>query len=153
ALVDAASGKLLSVRTLPGHNIRGLCLSPDGKAVLLAHQLLHPFAHTTTDDIHWGNVIANKLRAVPLASVLTPTVDLLHESRVYDLGEPGQGAGDPAGLAIGADGIVLVALAGTGELALGTLGTLGTAEWSRIAVGRRPTAVVHSTDRRQAYVA
>jgi YVTN family beta-propeller protein len=149
AVVDAGKGAVESVRELPGHNIRGLALTADGKELLVAHQLLSARAQTTEDDIHWGNLIANRLRTLRVAAVLDPRADLLEGSYRYDLGRPGRGAGDPAGLAV-AGGRTVVTLGGVGEVVLGA--ELGGAA-GQVAVGRRPTAVTVSPDGRRAYVA
>src|SRR6202023_2953114 len=82
--------------------------------------------------------------------VLAPAADVLQGSRLYDLGDVGQGAGEPAGVAVRADGTVIVALAGTNEVALGTLAK---GDWARLPVGRRPTAMALSPDSNRALIA
>jgi YVTN family beta-propeller protein len=150
AVVDVNRGIIESVRELPAHNIRGLALSRDGRRLLIVHQHLSPLAHTTRDDIHWGNVVSNHQRELSLADVLAPRADPLRGERLELLGDAGHGAGDPAGVAVAVDGSVLVALSGTAEIAL-RKGV--NAAWARRPVGRRPTAVVVSADGRRAYVA
>lgn len=150
AVVDVERGAVESVRSLPAHNIRGLCLSADTKQVLLAHQHVSSLAHTTRDDIHWGNLLTNTLRALPLATLLAPDEDALRGESVHPLGDVDRGAGDPAGLALGPDGTLLVTIGGTGEL---LMRRKSEEAWRRIAVGRRPTAVAASPDGRWAYVA
>jgi YVTN family beta-propeller protein len=149
AVVDVEKGALASVREVPGHNVRGLAWSIDGKRLLLAHQRLSARAHTTRDDIHWGNLITNNLRELPRPALLDRDADLLRDGRLYPLGEVTRGAADPTGLALRKDGTVLVALAGTDELLLNAAHPDG----PRLAVGRRPTAVVVSPDDRRAFVA
>jgi YVTN family beta-propeller protein len=149
-VVDLGRGEVDSVRTLPAHNIRGLALSADGKDLLVAHQVLNSLAETTRTDIHWGNLISNNLRVLPLADVWTPGADLLRGSRLQLLGDVGQGAGDPAGVAVTSAGKVLVALAGVDEI---FLGSERPGNGTRLKVGRRPTAVVVSPDQGRAYVA
>jgi YVTN family beta-propeller protein len=150
AVVDVEHGAVESVRALPVHNIRGLALSADGRRLLMAHQVLNPLAQTTRDDILWGNLLTNNVRALPLAGLLDPKADLLHDSELYHLGDVDHGTGDPAGIAVGADGRMVVALAGVGELAIGSERGDG---WRNVAVGSRPTAVVLSPDGQRAYVA
>jgi YVTN family beta-propeller protein len=150
AVIDIRRGEVDSVRSLPGHNIRGLALSHDGKELWVAHQSLNGRASTTFDDVHWGNLITNNLRVLPLADLLKPQADVLRASRLHYLGDAGNAAGDPARLAISRDGAVVVALAGVGEVALGRVGKY---QWQRVAVGRRPTAVVVNPDASRAYVA
>jgi cytochrome c peroxidase len=149
AVVDIHQQKVASVRNLPAHNIRGLVVSGDGKDLLLVHQVLNPLGETTRDDIHWGNLITNNVRAIPLSAVLNPKADLIAESRLQQLGEVNRGAGDPAGLAVGQKGTQVVTLGGIDEVALGR-----TAEcWQRLKVGRRPTAVALTPDDQTAFVA
>src|SRR5262245_57775572 len=47
AIIDLERFAVDGVRQLPAHNIRGLALSPDGKKVLVAHQILNDLAETT----------------------------------------------------------------------------------------------------------
>jgi YVTN family beta-propeller protein len=148
AVVDTQRGVVESVRTFPGHNVRGLAL--DGKQLLIAHQVLNPQATATRDDVHWGNLLTNNVRAVPLTTVLDPKADLLKDDRLYQLGDVGAGAADPAGLAVRAEGDLVVTLGGVDEVGLRTRADN---DWTRVQVGRRPTAVVLSPDGRQAYVA
>ncbi len=149
-VVDVRSGDVESVRTLPAHNIRGLALSPGGDRLLVAHQVLHPTVPTTFDDVHWGNLLTNNIRSVSLACMLTPEADLLRGSYVHYLGEARHGAGDPAGLAVGGDGTIVVTLGGVGEISWGRDQDHSR---RRLPVGQRPTAVILSPDGRRAYVA
>jgi YVTN family beta-propeller protein len=150
AVIDTGRGEVDSVRGLPAHNIRGLALSHDDKELWVAHQAINGRASTSFDDVHWGNLITNNLRVLPLEDVLKPEVDLLRASRVHYLGDAGNAAGDPARLAVSRDGAVVVPLAGVGEVALGRVGKY---HWQRVPVGRRPTAVVVNPDGSRAYVA
>jgi cytochrome c peroxidase len=137
AVVNVRRGVVESVRAVPGHNIRGLALSADGKQLLLTQQLLAEDTPTRADDIRWGNVISNGVRSLALEDVTNSSADLLHQSRLLPLGEFLHGAADPAGLAV-AEGKIVVALAGTGEVAFGSELHGG---WPRVAVGRRPTTI------------
>jgi YVTN family beta-propeller protein len=150
AVVDVLEGRVDSVRTLPAHQIRGLAWSPDGQQLLLSHQVLHGDARTTQADIHWGNLIVNYVRTVSRAELLRPDSDLLKGSRLFALGDVEHGTGDPAGLAVGPDGTIVVALAGVDEVALGSAQK---SDWSYLGVGRRPTSVVIDTHRGRAFVA
>ena len=71
-IVDTAARKLEAVRQLPAHNIRGLAVSPDGKKLLVAHQILNDLAETTHNDVHWGVLMSNVLRWLSLDRVLDP---------------------------------------------------------------------------------
>ena len=147
ASINIERGTIESVRDLPAHNIRGLAFSRTGSELFLTHQSLAALAQTTRDDIHWGNLITNNVRIIPVDDVLSPTADLVKNSRLFPLGEVGRGAGDPAGIAsIETD--MIVALAGVDEVAIGRDG-----RWKRLAVGARPSAVAVSPDASLAFVA
>jgi YVTN family beta-propeller protein len=150
AVVDLVRNQVAAVRTIPGHNIRGLALDAAGKNLLLTQQVLSGRTQTTRDEIHWGNVITNNVRILPLAGLLDPKADALRGSRLLHLGDVGRGAGDPAGLEVAADGTVVVALAGVNEVTFGPLEDVGR---HRVAAGGHPTAVAVGPDGRRAYVA
>jgi DNA-binding beta-propeller fold protein YncE len=143
AVVDAERGSVESVRSVPGHNIRGLVLSTDGKQLLLAQQVLTEDTPTRADDVRWGNVISNGVRSLPVADVLKPNADLLRYSRFQPLGAFRGGAADPAGLAVVGDKTI-VALAGTDEV---TFEEELRVDWPRLPVGRRPTAIAAAKGR------
>ena len=152
AVVDAKRRGIDLVRSLPAHNIRGLAFAPAGQTLVVAHQGLNRLAQTSFDDVHWGLLIRNHLRVVRTEALLEPGPDsaLLDGSRLFDLGDVGYGAGDPADVAYDARGNLLVALAGVDEVAITANPDQGP---RRIVVGRRPTAVLPSPDGRWAYVA
>jgi YVTN family beta-propeller protein len=150
AVIDVDRGEVDSVRTLPAHNIRSLALSHDGKELWVAHQSLNARSAASFDDVHWGNLLTNNLRVLRLQDVLQPQADLLRASQLHYLGDVGNAAGDPSGLAVGRDGLVVAALGGVADIALGKAGD---GRWQRVTVGKRPTAVTLSADGRRAYVA
>jgi YVTN family beta-propeller protein len=154
AVVDPARGVLESVRTLPAHNIRGLALSPDGRTLLLAHQTLHRKTRTDFEGVHWGTLLSNHLRAIPVDALLSAgsgsDADLAREGRPIDLGNFGNAAGDPAGAAFDRGGGLVVALAGVNEIALARSTSRVI---QRVGVGQGPTALTVSPDGRTVYVA
>lgn len=149
ALVDLRHKTVEAVRYLTAHNLRGLSLG-QGQGVWLTHQVLHRQGHPTPGDIRSASLLANNLHRLALASVLDPLVDLTRDDRLYALGDVELGAGDPAEAAELDDGTVLVALAGVDELAVGRPDE---ALWTRLPVGRRPTALAVDAARGLAYVA
>jgi len=152
AVVDIKRRAIESVRSLPAHNIRGLAVAPDGRTLMIAHQVLNRLAQTSFDDVHWGQLIRNHLRVVRTDALLKPGTDaaLLDGSRLFDLGDVGYAAGDPAGLAFDVRGNLIVALAGVDEVAITANPDQAP---RRIVVGRRPTAVAPSPDGKVVYVA
>ena len=140
AVVDLHRRAIESVRSLPAHNIRGMAFAPDGRSLLLAHQLLNRLAQATFDDVHWGQLIRNHLRVLRVESLLSAGSDaaLLDGGRLFDLGDVGYAAGDPGAIAFDRRGRVIVALEGMDEVAIAAGVDQGR---SRVVVGRRPSAV------------
>ena len=134
------------------HNIRGLALAPDGQTLVLVHQVLRRLARTSFEDVHWGSLLSNHLRVLKVEAVLTAQADanLLRGSRLLDLGNTGNGAGDPSAVVFDREGGVAVAFAGVDEVALGRSPT---ARLHPVGVGRRPTALAVRPDGKALYVA
>ena len=133
ALIDPASRKLRETRQFPGHNVRGLGVSPDGKMLVVAHQLLNELAHSIRNDIHWGLLMSNDLRWLEVNSVLAGGKELYHGAHMHPLGEAGKGGGDPGGLDISGSGMVCVAISGVNQVAIGKEGDFS---MQRLKVGR-----------------
>ena len=150
AVIDTDRMELLAIREFPGHNVRGLGVSSDGRMLLIAHQMLNELAHTVRNDVHWGLLMSNDLRWLRLDAVLDPEADLYAGAHMHPLGEAGSATGDPAGLMVAGDGTAVVTLGGVGEVAVGREKDFSL---YRIRVGRRPTDVVISGDGTRAYVA
>ncbi|MCU0876694.1 MAG: c-type cytochrome [Pirellulaceae bacterium] len=149
-IVDPAVQKLVDTRQFPGHNVRGVRTRPDGKMLVVAHQMLNDLAHSIQNDIHWGLLMSNDLRWLEVDSVLAGGEKLYYGAHIHPLGDPGKGGGDPGGLAAAPDGTVCVSLSGVNQIALGKENDFS---MQRIRVGRRPTAVAFSPDSRQLFVA
>lgn len=133
ALINGNGLTLRGVHVLPGHNVAGLAV--ENGMLWLSQQHLDPLAHSTRDDVHWGNMLSNRLVAyrvhdlaatvedpsenqVASAAVLpgnaTPRVK---PARRLELGEPGDAAGDPGELEV-VDGRAFVLLRGVRELGI-----------------------------------
>lgn len=138
AIFSIAGMQLIAMKQFPGHNVRGLGRSPDGKKLLLSDQMLNDLAQTIRGDIHWGMLMSNDLRWLNTNSVLASGKELYFGSHMHPLGEAGRGASDPAGLDVGADGTVVIALAGVNEIAIGREADFSL---TRVSVGRGPVAV------------
>lgn len=150
AMFDTQAGKIEQFRELPAHHIRGLALSSNGERVLIAHQILNDLAETTHNDVHWGVLMANVLRWVPLQGMLDSTSPILAKSHVHLTGDNTSAGGDPAEVAITADGCAVVALAGVNQIGIGYEADF---TLRRVEVGQRPTAVTISQNGKTVYVA
>src|SRR6185436_19061963 len=148
-VIDAARANLDSIRVLPAHNIRGLALSSDGEKLLISHQLLSSHAHTTVDDIHWGNLMENNLRYLQIEAVLAQDSDLFRASQVFPLGDVNEGAADPAGVIVSSEGKVVVALGGIGKVAIGSETNY---VFDRVSTGEHPSELTLSADGQKVYV-
>tara|TARA_R110002096_G_scaffold4493_12_gene20872 strand:- start:11039 stop:12733 length:1695 start_codon:yes stop_codon:yes gene_type:complete len=150
ALLDAETLELRAVHRLPGHNIRGLALNPEGDHVFISHQRLNPLARTTFDDLHWGMTMNNVVRKIPVSALLDPDTNLAQSSEIWNLGTVGNGAGDPDELAFRQTGDLIVTVAGTGQI---FWGEFGDSNPKRIETGARPTAVALDEFAERIYVA
>jgi DNA-binding beta-propeller fold protein YncE len=149
-VIDVAAGKLRFVREIPGHNIGGLALSPRGGRLYVTCQLLDPSAPTTFDGIHWGGLIENLVRVIPVAAILDRSTDLAAQSRTIQLGSTGAGAADPAGIAFTDADRLIVVTSGIDRAAV--FPELQSIVSPEVPTGRRPTAVVILPGRDQAVV-
>jgi YVTN family beta-propeller protein len=150
AVIDVEESRVARTLRIPGHNIRGLELTPDGKQLVVAHQILNQLAETSHDGVFWGIVMTNNLRILPIQNLLDADHDPLDDAYVHFLGDPRAGAGDPAALAVTKNGTMLVALGGVDEVAVGMHLDHS---FERIPVGRRPVAIVTDSAGEAAYVA
>jgi YVTN family beta-propeller protein len=152
AVVDATRRKIETVRTIPGHNIRGMSFTPDGRSLVIAHQHLDHLAQTTFDDVHWGLLVRNHLRVLRTDALLKAGSDsaLFEGGGLFDLGDVGYAAGDPGAMAFDRGGNLIVALSGVNEIAI----TAGPSQGPRrIVVGQRPAALAPEPDGSVVYVA
>ena len=150
AVINVPWTEIQTEKVIPGHNIRGLAWSADGRRLFVVHQSLNRLAYSTTEDIHWGSVVSNVVRSLDWDALAGKLSDVLTNSRLYQIGDVGNGAGDPASLAIAKNGTAYLALAGVGEVAGRSLEKV---ELHRIHTGIRPTAMALSLDGSELYVA
>lgn len=150
AVIDPEQDQPESVRLLPAHNVRGLLLGPDGKTLLVSHQILNHLARTNNTDVHWGILMTNILRILSLDAVLNPQGDLLKGSHSVMMGDVGRAGGDPGPIALAPDGRYVVAVSGVGGVAVAQPDK---AIQYRITAGNRPTALVPKRNGSRVYVA
>lgn len=143
-ILDAVGLKVRRTREVSGHNAGGLAISHDGKSLLIAHQILNSLAHSTQDDVHWGNMLTNVVTTYTVDEFCDPSVGKLTSGAVRYLGEPGNAAGDPGDISVGADGQLAIALAGVNEI--GIASSSDGYNLQRIPVGQRPAAIARLTN-------
>lgn len=140
AVIDAQSCAVIATHELPCHHIGGMARDDSGLQILITHQHLSRVAESSHDDIHWGTLMQNSVAAVPQAALLNVDESINSSIRIRQLGDVGNGAGDPAGIVAWGPGHFAVAVAGTSQVAV----------WKHAAsaplfidVGRMPTRLVH----------
>jgi DNA-binding beta-propeller fold protein YncE len=149
AIVNRETFAVEHVREFPGHNLRGMLVTPSDKLVV-AHQMLNELAHSVRNDVHWGLMMSNDLRWLEVDAVIDSAGDLYKNAHMHPLGDASDGTADPAGVAMTGDGRVVVTLGGVGEVAVGVEEDFSL---RRAKVGRRPTDVIVGPDDRHVIVA
>ena len=153
ALLDLKDMIVRRVWRLPDHNLRAPTLTPDGEGVAILAQNAAPSATTSRQDVEWGVVMRSWIRNVrldDLRSAETTDADLVANSRIRVLGTVGRGSADPSALAFGPKGEVVVAIAGTDQVA----SALSLDEpYERFQVGRAPVALAIDAEAAVAYTA
>jgi YVTN family beta-propeller protein len=149
AVIDIDGGVLRTVQRYPAHNLGRIGLAADGRGVLVPHQILSSDKPTTEFNVHWGDVMLNVVRRIPLVSLLRPETENAATNVDY-LGIPDSATGDPAAVLATRDGRQIVACGGTNEIAIRQPRA---GYFTRIPVGRRPTALALSPDEKTVYVA
>jgi YVTN family beta-propeller protein len=149
-IVDRQDLRLEHTREFPGHNLRGMLVTPNTNRLVVAHQMLNELAHSVRNDVHWGLMMSNDLRWLEAESVIQTGSDLHEHAHMHPLGDAGDATGDPAGLTRTTGGRVVVTLGGVGEVAIGVEEDFSL---RRVKVGRRPTAVIVAPDDRHVLVA
>ena len=121
AVIDPDAARIVSLKKVAGHNIRGLALSADGKDLLIAQQVLDASSKTMHTPVFWGNLMQNVLRSQSLDELLATgktepeTGDLF---RTEPLGHPSNATGDPYDVRVLPGGQTVVSLSGVGEIAI-----------------------------------
>ncbi|MBL62557.1 MAG: cytochrome C peroxidase [Opitutae bacterium] len=153
AAVELPGLRLVSTRSLTGHNLGGIAPSPNGKELLFSLQSLNPHVPATRSRVFWGSMMQNGLVAVTLADLFDsryPAGASFPRMRQYPVGRNGQGAGEPGPMLFARDGSFLLGIRGTGEIAMGK--NLN-ADWKRIRVGERPIAGIFDANEKHVYFA
>ena len=150
AIVNCETQKLVTVRKFFAENIRGLAIDPASGLLAVSHTMLNEYAHTVSNDIHWGVLMSNDLRWLRLNEVLDPEGDFYNRGHMHPLGEPHMGGADPGELAFFNDGTVVIPIAGVNKVSFGKEGDFG---MHRLEVGRGPTTAVASNKLQRAFVA
>lgn len=150
-VLDASNGRTVNSFAFFGHRVRGIVDDPDGRRIIVSHQMLNPTAQSTRGDIHWGMAMSNDVRWLDRRALLTASGDDIYRGgRIDPVGVVGNGGADPNDLVITDDGVLAIPLGGTDEVAVGLETDF---EFSRVPVGINPVAVALSQDQDSVWVA
>lgn len=149
AVVNESSRRVEFDHELDAHNIAGACLSHDQNHLLVTHQRLSAKEPTTPSNVHWGEVIRNVVRRLPVDWLLSSQREA-PAGGLFFLGYPDSATGDPAAILETTDRRQIVALAGISQVGISDVGAN---YFRQIDVGRRPIALAVSPRRQQLYVA
>jgi YVTN family beta-propeller protein len=147
ALVNLSDRSVKHLKPIRGGNIRGVALLKNREKIVFAHSTQNSLAYTDFNDIHWGMLTSNALTEMPRAGLIDQSYKD-REVQLRQVGQPGFGAGDLAGLAELPNGNWAVLSSGTGDLSILEM-PAGLSE--RVEVGERPLKLVLD-ERGTAYV-
>lgn len=150
AVLDPSDGQRLSLQPSDGHNIRRLVLAPGKQELWIPQQVLSSEYPTTKGGVHWGNVMSNIVRRVPLSEFAKREIEPAASENAYYLGYPDRATGDPSDMLLTSGGRQIIALSGVSEVAVSDRNQ---EHHQRIATGRGPSALALSPDERFCYVA
>ena len=160
-LLDRRSAEVKTLNDFANHQTGGMILDSSSKSdagsILISQQRLKSVARSTRNDVHWGMMIRDLVRRVPVQAILNRAeqnsspnivspndvspkdVSLSDESRKFPVGRTGAAKADLGSLQTIGAGKWAVAVQGANEIAL-----IDPASSSRpdfIAVGQRPIAM------------
>ena len=128
--------------TMPGFSFRSVVYSPESDSVYFAGQTLNHLARSTQNDVHWGIMVSNEIRKVPVEKLLDKSSEKITGSRKFQIGKDEDGKGDPGTVRLLSDGTQIVAMQGVNQVAFrnGRKGGAAYAKgkYSYVDVGTRP---------------
>ena len=157
-VIDLSKPHDVTLRCIPGHNVRGLCLNRDGDHLLISHQMINGRMPTQRERVFWGSVVGNVMREVALTElfadvdpedVIDGAADVAHW-KLHPMGRPGSATGDPSAVRMTSTSKTLVALSGVDEVAISP-GHLQ--PFARRKTGNGPVAIAVDEAEEYAYVA
>lgn len=150
AVLDCENYRIELEHRVTAHNIRGLHLADQDSMLVATHQMLNELAHTSRNDIHWGLLMSNDLRWIPVEAFLQKKRPLYQLAHMHPLGKENHAAGDPGNFDIADDGTVVVTISGVDEIAFGKEDDF---QLKRLKVGNRPVDVAIDSTGKKAFIA
>ena len=149
AICDSHLQRPALIRSLLGHNIGRMSLTADRRGVLIPHQLLDSKAETTRGGVHWGGVMLNVIRTIPIDAITAGSDRLDSRLGLDYVGIPDRAAGDPVSITLARDNLRVVLLSGVHEL---VTSPDGIQYYGRQAVGLGPSSLSLDDDGTRAWV-
>ena len=127
------------------HNLTGMALNAK-KEVVIPHMTLNHEKPTTRFNVHWGDVMLNVVRNVPVRDLQIGS-DL--GGRLSYLGHPDSAVGDPTGILITKNGRQIICFAACPS----GISDPDVNYYERVKTGKRPIAMALSADESELFVA
>ena len=136
AIVDTKANQLLGVRTIEGHNIRGLATNSEATELFVAHQQIIDRSRADFEEIHWARMVKNTVQVFDLAKFIADEESPERAGWLDVHGGIGGATADPSSVFVGSEDLTAVTFSGVNEVAIRHRNRL-----SRLNVGRHPQAM------------
>ena len=130
--------------------VGGIAVDPLSGEIVMTQQLLNRLARATRNDVHWGLMIANDLRAFSPSRLFERPFRSFSDVSSTPIGGTGDAKGDPGFICFSKTATAAIALGGVDQVALGKMDRAG---FNFVPVGRRPMANLFSNDGTTLFVA
>ncbi len=119
-LLDDQTGEVRASHRFLGSSICGIQVNQHG-LIGLAYADLNDFAKTNENDIHWGMLLANDLRWIPIETLLNKRGEEIYaDNRLQPVGVPGNGGAELTHFQSSPSGKLVITCGGTDQVAIGT---------------------------------
>lgn len=134
-------------RELPDRRVGGVTIYND--QIVFATQMLNPLAHSTYNDVHWGLMVSNDIESFPIDKFTSDQFNFSRDRDRQPIGGAGEAKSDAECIVVTQSKLMVVALGGTGQVAIGSFDELG---FAYLFVGKRPVDLVINQDESTCYV-
>lgn len=138
---------ILISRELPDRRVGGISVVND--QIIMATQMLNPLAHSTHNDVHWGLMVSNDIESFPIEKFLSDQFNFSKDRYRQPIGGAGEAKSDAERIVVTESNLMVVAMGGAGQIAIGSLDELG---FAYLFVGKRPVDLVIDHDETHSYV-
>lgn len=142
------SVKTIVQRKIPDRRI-GAFVS-NGEEIVMATQMLNPLARSTRNDVHWGLMVSNDIESFQIEDYLSDQFNFSTDRRQQPIGGAGEAKSDPESIIVTPNKLMIVAMGGAQQIAVGQLDELG---FAYLFVGMRPVDLAVDKQEQKCFVA